>query len=77
MGLRSWTNDLICSLLDSPSYTPSASELSNARDILALKKRLLISSREKFFGSQKDTLLKVMHKVEVKKIGNGKPLRKR
>ena len=54
-----------------------ASELSNARDILALKKRLLISSREKYFGSQKDTLLKVMHKVEVKKIGNGKPLRKR
>ena len=77
LGAQKFDEDLICSLLDSPSYTPSASELSTARDILALKKRLLISSREKFFGSQKDTLLKVMHKVEVKKIGNGKPLRKR
>ena len=77
LGAQKFDDDLICSLLDSPSYTPSASELSNARDILALKKRLLISSREKYFGSQKDTLLKVMHKVEVKKIGNGKPLRKR
>ena len=77
LGAQKFDDDLICSLLDSPSYTPSASELSNARDILALKKRLLISSREKFFGSQKDTLLKVMHKVEVKKIGNGKSLRNR
>ena len=77
LGAQKFDDDLICSLLDNPSYTPSASELSTARDILALKKRLLISSREKFFGSQKDTLLKVMHKVEVKKIGNGKSLRNR
>jgi len=77
LGAQKFDDDLICSLLDNPSYTPSASELSTARDILALKKRLLISSREKFFGSQKDTLLKVMHKVEVKKIGNGNSLRNR
>ena len=67
LGAQKFDHDLICSLLDNPSYTPSASELSNARDILALKKRLLISDREKFFGSQKDSLLKLMHKVEVMK----------
>ena len=67
LGAQKFDHDLICSLLDNPSYTPSASELSNARDILALKKRLLLSSREKFFGSQKDSLLKLMHKVEVMK----------
>jgi len=67
LGAQKFDHNLICSLLDSPSYTPSASELSNARDILALKKRLLISDREKFFGSQKDSLLKLMHKVEVMK----------
>ena len=67
LGAQKFDHVLICSLLDNPSYTPSASELSNARDILALKKRLLISSREKFFGSQKDSLLKLMHKVEVMK----------
>ena len=71
LGAQKFDHDLICSLLDNPSYTPSASELSNARDILALKKRLLLSSREKFFGSRKDSLLKLMHKVEVMKTRLG------
>ena len=67
LGAQKFDHDLLCSLLDNPSYTPSASELSYARDILALKKRLLISSRGKFYGRQKDSLLKLMHKVEVMK----------
>ena len=53
-------------LLDCKSYHPSTSELATARDILTLGKRVLLFHPKEDSADKKETLLKLLDKVEMK-----------
>ena len=53
-------------LLDCKSYHPSTSELATARDILTLGKRVLLFHPKEDSADKKETLLKLLYKVEMK-----------
>ena len=53
-------------LLDCKSYHPPTSELATARDILTLGKRVLLFHPKEDSADKKETLLKLLYKVEMK-----------
>ena len=53
-------------LLDCRSYHPPTSELATARDILTLGKRVLLFHPKEDSADKKETLLKLLYKVEMK-----------
>ena len=55
-------------LLDCSSYHPSLTELVTARDILTLGKRVLLFQSKEDSTGKKMTLLKLLHKVEMKEM---------
>jgi len=63
-------------LLDCRSYHPSPSELTTARDILNLGKRVLLFYPEEESADKKKSLLKLLYKVEMKEEGTKEVTRK-
>ena len=57
--------DVVDSLLDS-SYHPSTSEIAVAKDMLAVSKRVLAFGHKEHSADMKQTLLKLLYKLELR-----------